>query len=320
MFEIEHMNETFDYSLVDNNTAEFLKEREYTINGIAEDARIKIGRELKKAQDKLANHDKGVFYKWFESGGLNKHQVYYYINLVELSTNLDNVQKDNFLNAPKSLQKEIMKKNVPEELKQKVLDGDITTNKEYKQLQQKKESLEQEKSQLQSQLEQAQRSESIARKQLEDELNRDPEVVEKYMEPEDYQQTKEALVQSRHHQKLIEQRNEKLEKDIKEMEQRRDEVSKKSQKYDELNKALGDMNRKLDDGQRRLKAQKEVYDLVKKSEALIKEIAPMTYFIHDEYILSNEYAIKPIKKIADDLLDLSKKLNRQINKGDVIDV
>lgn len=48
MFEIEHMNETFDYSLIDNDTAEFLKEREYTINGIAEDARIKIGKELKK--------------------------------------------------------------------------------------------------------------------------------------------------------------------------------------------------------------------------------------------------------------------------------
>ena len=190
MFEIEHMNETFDYSLVDNETADFLKEREYTINGIAEDARIKIGKELKKAQDKLANHDKGVFYKWFESGGLNKHQVYYYINLVELSTNLDNVQKDNFLSAPKSLQKEVMKKDTPDGLKQKVLDGDITTHKEYKQLQQEKSELEQEKSQLESQLEQAQRSESIARKQLEDEQDKEPEVVERYMEPEDYQSIK----------------------------------------------------------------------------------------------------------------------------------
>ncbi|MEB7460931.1 hypothetical protein [Staphylococcus borealis] len=320
MFEIEHMNETFDYSLVDSETAEFLKEREYTINGIAEDARIKIGRELKKAQDKLANHGNGVFVKWYESGGLNKHQVHYYINLERLSTNMDELQKDNFLNAPKSLQKEVMKKNAPEDLKQKVLDGDITTHKEYKQLQKDKERLEQQNAKLQSQVEQAQRSEEIAKKQLEDAESREPEVIEKYMEPEDYQETKNALAQSRHHQKLIEQRNEKLEKEIEDMKHRRDEVSEKSHKYDELNKALGDMNRKLDDGQRRLKAQKEVYDLVKKGEELIKEIAPMTYFIHDEYILSNEYAIKPIKKIADDLLDLSQKLNKQISKGDVIDV
>ncbi|MHB7943113.1 hypothetical protein ACYCKH_12185 [Staphylococcus capitis] len=197
---------------------------------------------------------------------------------------------------------------------------DEATTRELEEYKRQLKKRDEQNAQLQSQVEQAQRSEEIARKQLEDEQNREPEVIEKYIEPEDYQQTKDALDQSRHQQRLIQQRNEKLEKDIKEMELRRDEVSEKSQKYDELNKALGDMNRKLDDGQRRLKAQKEVYDLVKKGEALIKEIAPMTYFIHDEYILSNEYAIKPIKKIADDLLDLSKKLNQQLNKGDVIDV
>lgn len=220
---------------------------------------------------------------------------------------------------------------MPEEQRNHVMEHGIDTPNGHKSLEEattreledykkRNKTLEQQNAQLQFQVEQAQRSESIARKKLEDEQNREPEVIEKYIEPEDYQQTKNALDQSRHQQKLIQQRNEKLEKDIKEMEQRRDEISEKSQKYDELNKALGDMNRKLDDGQRRLKAQKEVYDLVKKGEALIKEIAPMTYFIHDEYILSNEYAIKPIKKIADDLLDLSKKLNQQLNKGDVIDV
>ncbi|WP_241959831.1 hypothetical protein [Staphylococcus warneri] len=176
MFEIEHMNETFDYSLVDNETAEFLKEREYTINGIAEDARIKIGGELLKARDRLANHRNGVFRKWHESGGMDKNQVTYYINLTLLSRNLDNNQKDNFLNAPKSLQKEVMKKNVPEDLKQKVLDGDITTHKEYKQLQKDKEELEQQNAQLQSQVEQAQRSEEIAKKQLEDAESREPEI------------------------------------------------------------------------------------------------------------------------------------------------
>ncbi|PTJ70519.1 hypothetical protein [Staphylococcus hyicus] len=179
MFEIDHMNETFDYSLVDNETAEFLKEREYTINGIAEDARIKIGQELLKARDKLANHRNGVFRKWHESGGMDKNQVAYYINLTLLSRNLDNNQKDNFLNAPKSLQKEVMKKNVPNDLKRKVLDGEITTHKEYKQLQKDKERLEKQNAQLQSQVEQAQRSESIARKQLEEVENREPEVIEK---------------------------------------------------------------------------------------------------------------------------------------------
>ena len=320
MFEIEHMNETFDYSLVDNATAEFLKEREYTINGIAEDARIKIGRELKKAQDKLANHHEGVFVKWYESGGLDRNQVYYYINLNQFSTNLENAQKDNFLNAPKSLQKEVMKKNAPEDLKQKVLDGDITTNKEYQQLQKEKTELEQQKSQLESQLKQAQRSEEIARKQLEDAEDKEPEVVEKYMEPEDYQETKDALKQTQHFKNLIEQRNEKLEQQIKEMEQQRDEITEKSQKYDELNKAINHMNARLTDGQQKLKAQKEVHDYVKKANELIREVAPMSYFIHNEFILNNEYAKKPIEKVADDLLEISNKIKKRLNQGEVIDV
>ncbi|OFR02233.1 hypothetical protein HMPREF2910_01330 [Staphylococcus sp. HMSC066C03] len=314
------MNEMFDYSLVDGETAEFLKEREYTINGIAEDARIKIGRELEKAKNKLANHHGGVFQKWVQSGGMSIDDAYYYINLNELSRNLDNTKKDNFLNAPKSLQKEVMKKNAPDDLKQKVLDGDITTHKEYKQLQKDKEELEQKNAQLQSQVEQAQRSESIARKKLEDEQNREPEVIEKYIEPEDYQQTKNALDQSRHQQKLIQQRNEKLEKDIKEMEKRRDEISEKSQKYDELNKAINDMNAKLNNGQQKLKAQKEIYDLVKGSEKVIREVAPLCYLAFSKDIIDNDYARKPIEKIIDDLTDMSNRLKKQLKKGDVIDV
>ncbi|MGM8203498.1 hypothetical protein [Escherichia coli] len=189
--------------------------------------------------------------------------------------------------------------------------------KEYeKQLKQRDE----QNAQLQSQVEQAQRSEEIAKKQLEDAESREPEVIERYMEPEDYQETKNALVQSRQQQKLIEQRNEKLEKDIKEMEQRRDEVSEKSQKYDELNKAINDMNAKLNDGQQRLKAQKEIYDLVKGSEKVIREVAPLCYLAFSKDIIDNDYARKPIEKIIEDLTDMANRLRKQLKKGEVIDV
>lgn len=318
----------FDYSLVDNETATKLEKYEKQLNRIYNSYSIEVGEILYNAHEDLSNYGDGTFIKWAESKGIKKASVYNYINAYKFVQRLDKPEeKDTFLSQPKTLQYAMSKPSAKEEINQEVFNGNVKTSQEYKEMERKAKEYEQQlkkrdeqNAQLQSQVEQAQRSESIARKKLEDEQNREPEVIEKYIEPEDYQQTKDALDQSRHQQKLIEQRNEKLEKDIKEMEQRRDEISEKSQKYDELNKALGDMNRKLDDGQRRLKAQKEVYDLVKKGEALIKEIAPMTYFIHNEYILSNEYAIKPIKKIADDLLDLSKKLNQQLNKGDVIDV
>lgn len=318
----------FDYSLVDNETAIKLEGYERQLNRIYNSYSIEVGEVLCNAKRELSRYGNGTFIKWAEHKGFKESTLYNYINAYEFLQRLEKPEdKETFLSQPKRLQYAMSKPSAKEEVNQEVFNGNVKTSQEYKEMERKAKEYEQklkqrdeQNAQLQSQVEQAQRSEEIAKKQLEDAESREPEVIEKYMEPEDYQETKNALAQSRHQQKLIEQRNEKLEKDIKDMERRRDEVSEKSQKYDELNKALGDMNRKLDDGQRRLKAQKEVYDLVKKGEALIKEIAPMTYFIHDEYILSNEYAIKPIKKIADDLLDLSKKLNQQLNKGDVIDV
>ncbi|MCG2223133.1 hypothetical protein K4V09_10935 [Staphylococcus epidermidis] len=318
---MEYSVDEFQYDSLPQKLSESIIEKENILNGIKHRYAKEVGKVFYEAQQEFSDYNNGgLFKKWYSSLGFKQRNVYNYIQIYNEVQQLHGDQLETFEELPKRLQIEVSKPSHIPELKEKVLDGDIKTHKEYKELERQLKQRDEQNAQLQSQVKQAQRSESIARKQLEDEQNREPEVVEKYTEPEDYQETKNALAQSRHQQKLIEQRNEKLEKDIKEMEQRRDEISEKSQKYDELNKALGDMNRKLDDGQRRLKAQKEVYDLVKKGEALIKEIAPMTYFIHDEYILSNEYAIKPIKKIADDLLDLSKKLNQQLNKGDVIDV
>lgn len=318
---MQYSVDEFKYNELPKELSDFIIEKENILNGIKHRYAKEVGKVFYEAQQEFSDFNNGgLFEKWYTSIGFKKQNVYNYIQIYNEVQQLDGDQLETFEELPKRLQLEISKPSHIPELKEKVLDGDIKTHKEYKELERQLKQRDEQNAQLQSQVKQAQRSEEIARKQLEDAENKEPEVIEKYIEPEDYQQTKDALDQSRHQQKLIEQRNEKLEKDIKEMEQRRDEVSEKSQKYDELNKALGDMNRKLDDGQRRLKAQKEVYDLVKKGEALIKEIAPMTYFIHNEYILSNEYAIKPIKKIADDLLDLSKKLNQQLNKGDVIDV
>src|SRR5699024_5160425 len=134
MFEIEKMEKEFDYSLVDNETAEFLRSCEYEMNGIAEDARVKFGGVLLRVRDRLANNKNGIFLKWLSSGGISEDDAYYYINLNISSRNLGDIQRDNFLNAPKSLQKEVMKKNAPEELKEKVYDGDITTNKQYQEM------------------------------------------------------------------------------------------------------------------------------------------------------------------------------------------
>src|SRR5699024_2970116 len=221
MFEIEKMEQEFDYSLVDNETADFLRSCEYEINGITEDARIKVGGVLLKARDKLGNNKNGVFQKWLASGRISKDDAYYYINLNISSRNLDNIKLDNFLNAPKTLQKEVMKKNAPEELKQKVYEGDITTNKEYQEL---KRQLEQAESQAET--------ERKERERLENELeNQEPEVKEVFKEIDntDYETIK------------------KLEDEIEQLKKKSELESQDAETYRQLKKDIDNLrNRKSD--------------------------------------------------------------------------
>lgn len=287
---------------------------------IAGQSIFEIGRRLKHVKENDLAH--GEFGKWLEKVNLNQRVAQQMIKIYdtpELKTRMSS-------NLGMQALYEIATLPEPERTKEHTTSSgetktpDEMTVRELRELKKQLKQRDEQNAQLQSQVEQAQRSESIARKKLEDEQNREPEVIEKYIEPEDYQQTKNALDQSRHQQKLIQQRNEKLEKDIKEMEKRRDEISEKSQKYDELNKAINDMNAKLNNGQQKLKAQKEIYDLVKGSEKVIREVAPLCYLAFSKDIIDNDYARKPIEKIIDDLTDMSNRLKKQLKKGDVIDV
>ncbi|MDS3991623.1 DUF3102 domain-containing protein [Staphylococcus capitis] len=286
---------------------------------IAGQSIFEIGRRLKHVKENDLAH--GEFGKWLEKVNLNKSQA---SKFIKVSEEFSEISPGKNLGLTVMYELATLPNDIREE-PQELSNGEVKkpsdmTRKELEDLKRQLKQRDEQNAQLQSQVEQAQRSEEIARKQLEDEQNREPEVIEKYIEPKDYQQTKNALDQSRHQQKLIQQRNEKLEKDIKEMEQRRDEVSEKSQKYDELNKAINDMNAKLNDGQQRLKAQKEIYDLVKGSEKVIREVAPLCYLAFSKDIIDNDYARKPIEKIIDDLTDMSNRLRKQLKKGDVIDV
>ncbi len=73
-------------------------------------------------------------------------------------------------------------------------------------------------------------------------------------------------------------------------------------------------------GQKRIAAQKEVYDLVRNANRLIEEIAPLSYLVNTEEILDNEYAVKPIKKLIKNLNDITKRLNESINQTEILEV
>lgn len=124
---------TFDYSTVNPDTAEFLKKKECTIEGIFHKARFEVGRELKEAQELLAKNRYGCFIEWAESIGFKKQTTYNLINYHNLIVQqLDS--KDIIEELPKRLAYDISSPSAPPELKQAVLNGDITTHKEYQEL------------------------------------------------------------------------------------------------------------------------------------------------------------------------------------------
>ena len=317
----ELLQQDFDYSLVDNETAEKLKTYDKQLNRIYNNYSVEVGEVLYNAQKELSNQGDGTFIKWIEHKGFKKRSAFSYINVYKNVQNLHNLdEKEVFLSQPKSLQYEMSKPSANQEANQAVFNGDIKTHKEYKELERQLKQRDEEKSQLESQLSQAQRSESIALKQLEDAEDKEPEVVEKYMEPEDYQELKESNKQLHNYLNEVSNHNKKLNSDIEKLKSERSETDEKSQKYDELNKAINNMNTKLNEGQQRLKAQKEIYDLVKGSEKVIREVAPLCYLAFSKDIIDNDYAREPIEKIITDLTDMAQRLQKQINQGDVIDV
>lgn len=123
----------FDYSLVDPEMADFLRERENNIKDKAADVFLYWGRELKKAQEKLAgnNQHDGVFQKWYESMGFKKQSVYNYMNYSELVVQrLD--EHDQIKRLPKKLVYEIAKPGVDTGLQDMAINGKFDSYKEYR--------------------------------------------------------------------------------------------------------------------------------------------------------------------------------------------
>lgn len=193
------LHKKFDVAEVTTDVAEKLRKHEMTIKGIQSKAIYEIGEELKTAQQELANHRNGMFYAWCESIGMKITSVKNILGYHDfISQNLTN--KDILESLPKSLVYEAGKKSAPAELTQKVLDGEITTHKQWqeemKAMKERAEQAERAKEQAERRAEQAeQANEALSEQyneqaeQLQD-LRNNPQVVEVPTEPSDYQTLK----------------------------------------------------------------------------------------------------------------------------------
>lgn len=149
----------FDYSTVDEETAEFLQDKANKITEIRIKSVMAIGRELKEVHGKLASHDKnkGTYMAWVKSIGISWDTANNYIRAYDyVSENFGNIESAE--NIKPSLIFAVSKPSAPTELSQKVISGDITTLKEYKELEKQLQETEKELNVTQSQLKGAKES------------------------------------------------------------------------------------------------------------------------------------------------------------------
>lgn len=173
----------FDYSIVDDTTAQFLKLKEQELQSIVLNSSIQLGEKLIEAQEKLASFKTGTFEKWFNSIGLKKQTVYNYINQAKFVHQMDEYKQiEMFQELPTTLKTEISKPSAKPEAVEMVLSGDIKTTKEYRELE-KQLKAKDEQIKLQAQM-------------IDDLNEQETEVIEKEVIvekiPDDYQQLKQS--------------------------------------------------------------------------------------------------------------------------------
>ncbi len=127
---LEIENSSFDYSVIDENTRNFLKEKELQLHQAGNRFYTEMGKILTEANATLSQNGYGCFIQWSESIGIKKHTSYNLINRYKMI--VENFDKREIIeNIPLSLSYEISKEKVDIELKEKVLSGEIRDRKTF---------------------------------------------------------------------------------------------------------------------------------------------------------------------------------------------
>lgn len=208
----------FDYSLVSNEDADFLKQRINKIQNILQSDATKVGEQFYLAQQRLATYGHGTFGSWIESLKISKDSVYRYINRYSFIANCDNQSDiETFESLQKSLTYDVSKPSAPREAVQKVLDGDITTHKEYKELEKKLKQSEEANKTLDGLL--SEKADTISALEQQVKNKPKPEVVEKEVEvekvPDDYDYIKGAFENIKGTNEMYKEQNEELRRELK---------------------------------------------------------------------------------------------------------
>ncbi|PRO41489.1 hypothetical protein [Bacillus sp. LLTC93] len=186
---MENKIDKFRYEQLDAKSIGFLREKEMNMRSIVGRAYTELGRELKEAQEHLSMNGYGCFQEWCSYIGIDRMKVLRLIQRYDLiSTNCD--EQANLLeDLPVSLTYEIARPSAEStepkrQAKQAVLDGEVKTLKEYRQLLAEKEAAEARVSEAESHRERAEKEADLLRAKLERAEEAETETVTEYIEVE----------------------------------------------------------------------------------------------------------------------------------------
>ena len=154
----------FDYSLVDTDTAEFLKQKKFNIQRTVAKAAIDVGEELYEVKEKIDEHADVYFNNWLKEINLSPSQANEYIRFYKAKISGE-LSAEQFDNLPVRVVASLESKKTPKEVKEKIKNGEITKVKEMKKLRKKLNAERKEKERMEKQLKQ----------QIEKLKNADPE-------------------------------------------------------------------------------------------------------------------------------------------------
>lgn len=304
----------FDYSLVGTETAQKLKALSNQLDGIYQNYSVVVGEVLYKAQQELASYDNGTFQKWVASKGISKSNAYNYINTYRLVQQLDNPkEREIFLKQPQRIKNEMSKPSANPEVNQAVFNGDITTHKEYKELERRLKLKDQALEAVKGELERAKAVKPIEK------------VIEKEVTPDDYKATQELnkklLAKNKELSESEQAANERMrfiESQLKELMNQRQEVDEKSAKYDELTRAIEQSQGQLDSYQKQVSAYRHTINFLEKGNKFLANFGGVA-FLDIEPALSNPKVRTELETFLTMLNSLSRNVSEILEQDDVIE-
>lgn len=309
----EITKDKFDYSIVNDEVANYLKERISDMRKIVSNNATQIGEQLYLSQQKMADYNNGgAFGKWVEANGISKRSAYNYINRYNAVQNLHSEDDiETFENLSKSLTYDISKPSAPKEAVDAVMSGDITTHKEYKELERKLRLAQEEN---------ADKDLQIERLNNKPDLQPQPKVIEKTVTkvPDDYEQLKQQV------QTIgsLRDRNNELQSQIDDLNSKLSEMNAKGQEYEELQEKIDKLEKQRSNVRQSIDAGSNIMLLNDQLKELFDtKLSALRYknFFADDPMTSTvketEDLLDTLQSFIDDMRHILPQQDRKIIEG-----